>query len=185
MVVRLADGDREHNSIGIFKNRKEQAMENTFKVTQARYSGFKFLVDFQFKALGFRTCGKQAIDVTDGYESTAEYYDSTHIQIKTERKHHIEKTAFYRRHSAYPTNILLELPDFAFSSCGRFGRCSGWRSHLHYFLLCWVRMVLTRRWLWFVPYMLRHGLLQSSLRSSRWSFAEPLEWMNVLMRSVS
>lgn len=84
------------------------AKTNEFKITCARYTGFKFLVDFQFKALGFRTCGKDAYDVTDGYTISSNYSG----EITSTRNHHIEKYAYYRRHSAYPTNILLELARF-------------------------------------------------------------------------
>lgn len=87
-------------------------MENTFKTTQARYTGLKILVDFQFKALGFRTCGKNVFDVLDGYETTMNCDDSGKITANTKEKRHIEKYAYYRRHSAYPTNILLELVRF-------------------------------------------------------------------------
>ncbi len=86
------------------------AMTNQFKVTVARYTGLKCLVDFQFKALGFRTCGRQVDDVTDGYTTTVDLDAKT---AHSTRNHHIEKYAYYRRHAAYPTNLLLELTRMA------------------------------------------------------------------------
>ena len=85
------------------------AMVNKLKYTVARYTGFKFLVDFQFKALGFRTCGRQVDDVTDGYTTTFDFDAKT---ANSTRNHHIEKYAYYMRHVAYPTNPLLEVTRF-------------------------------------------------------------------------
>lgn len=86
------------------------AITNQLKVTVARYTGLKVLVDFQFKALGFRTCGKKVDDVTDGYTTTIDLDAKT---AHSTRDHHIEKYAYYRRHVAYPTNLLLELTRLA------------------------------------------------------------------------
>lgn len=100
-------------------------MQNTFKTVQARYTILKALLDFQFKALGFRTCGKQVGDVFDGYETAVKFDGyktvlrsdgSGYVTYSTTKKPHIEKYAYYKRHSAYPKNALLDFTGFLLSA---------------------------------------------------------------------
>ncbi len=81
-------------------------MANRLKIVTERYWGIKFFTDIQFKALGYRTCGKSATEVDDGYEAERNN-DGELTGLK--HKSHIEKYAYYQRHEEYPSNILLGL----------------------------------------------------------------------------
>lgn len=81
-------------------------MANRFNIVKAQYWGLKYFTDIQFKALGYRTCGKSATEVDDGYEAEK---NSDGIITGFKHKSHTEKYAYYRRHEEYPTNILLGL----------------------------------------------------------------------------
>ena len=88
---------------------KEKAMRNPNSLVYKtrRYGLFRFLLDLEYKAFGYRRAGGTTETVDDGYEVT-----STDTHVNVNHKTHIVRYAHYMRHYKYPTNFLFSLIAF-------------------------------------------------------------------------
>lgn len=81
---------------------------NSLVYKTRRYGLFRFLLDLEYKAFGYRTAGDTAETVYDGTEVTSS--DGTNYSIN--HKTHIVRYAHYMRHYKYPSNFLFSLIAF-------------------------------------------------------------------------
>ena len=95
---------------------KEKAMRNPNSLVYKtrRYGLFRFLLDLEYKAFGYRRAGGTTETVDDGYEVT-----STDTNINVNHKTHIVRYAHYMRHYKYPTTFLnTRHPQQSDNHCG-------------------------------------------------------------------
>lgn len=81
---------------------------NSFIYRTRRYSIFRFLLDLEYKAFGYRRAGGETQVVDDGVH--VERVSDDHYTVR--QKTHIVNYAYYKRHSQYPTNFLFSLVAF-------------------------------------------------------------------------